>query len=87
MSHQFAGFFLQKLKKVETEKIVFYDVTCDQIEILTGLAPPKWLSEANFCEIYLCGCQKMTRNGCKMSNSHSCGIYMHSDYNLLKNSW
>ena len=26
-------FFLQKLKKVETEKIVFYDVTCDPIEI------------------------------------------------------
>ena len=22
----------------------------------------------------------MTRNGCKMSNSHSCGIYMHSEY-------
>ena len=33
MSHQFSGFFLQKLKKVETEKIVFYDVTCDPIEI------------------------------------------------------
>ena len=33
--------FLQKLKKVETEKIVFYDVTCDPIEIQTGLAPPK----------------------------------------------
>ena len=24
--------------------------------------------------------KKMTRNGCKMSNSHSCGIYMHSEY-------
>jgi hypothetical protein len=33
LSHQFSGFFLQKLKKVETEKIVFYDVTCDPIEI------------------------------------------------------
>ena len=28
-----SGFFLQKLKKVETEKIMFYEVTCDPIEI------------------------------------------------------
>ena len=25
----------------------------------------------------------MTRNGCKMINSHSCVIYMHSEYRLL----
>jgi len=33
LSHQFSGFFSSKIEKVETEKIVIYDVTCDPIEI------------------------------------------------------
>ena len=33
MSHRFSGSFLPKLKKMETEKFVFYAVAFDQIKI------------------------------------------------------
>ena len=43
----------------------------------------KWQSESQFCEIYLCSCQKrMTRIGRKMANSYRCDIYMHSEYSF-----
>ena len=77
LSHQFSGFFSSKIEKVETEKIVIYDVTCDPIE-----HPQNDCLKLLFVKYVYVVAKKMTRNGCKMSNSHSCGIYLHSEYNF-----
>ena len=39
MSNKFSEFFLPKLKKMETEKFVFYVVAFDPIKTWTCLAP------------------------------------------------
>ena len=50
MSHKFSGFFLPKLKKMETEKFVFNAVAFDPIKILDMFSTSKWSSALKFCE-------------------------------------
>ena len=72
MSHKFSGFFLPKLKKIEQEKIVFYVIAFDPIEIQTRLAPQNDHQYLSFVKyIYVVG-KKMTRNGRKMAKLKSC---------------
>ena len=51
MDHRFSGFFLPKLKKIETEKFVFCAVAFDPIKIQTCLAPQMTVSISFFRKI------------------------------------
>ena len=56
MYHKFSGFFLPKLKKIETEKFVFYVVAFEPIEIQTRLAPQDDRQHLRFVkDIYVVG--------------------------------
>ena len=48
MSYKVSGFFLPKLKKMETEKVVIYGVAFDPIGIQTRLAPHNDHHHLNF---------------------------------------
>ena len=52
ISHRFSGFFLPKLKKMETEKFVFNAVAFDPIKIWTCLAPQNGHQHLSFVKDY-----------------------------------
>ena len=52
MSHKFSGFFLPKLKKMETEKFVFNAVAFDPIKIWTCLALQNGHQHLSFVKNY-----------------------------------
>ena len=52
ISHRFSGFFLPKLKKMETEKFVFNAVGFDSIKIWTCLAPQNDRQHLSFVKDY-----------------------------------
>ena len=69
MSHQFSGFFLPKLKKMETEKFVFNAVAFDPIKIWTCLAPQNGRQHLSFLkDIYNVG-KKLPEMVVKWPNS------------------
>ena len=63
MSHKFLGFFLPKLKKMDTEEFLFYVVAYDPIEIQTCLAPQNDNQHPSFVKYIYVGFKKMTRKG------------------------
>ena len=52
MNYKFSGFFLPKLKKMETEKFVFNAVAFDPIKIWTCLAPQNGHQHLSFVKDY-----------------------------------
>ena len=67
--HKFSGFFLLKLKKIETEKYVIYVVAFDPIVIQTSLEPQNDHQYLNFVKDFIAGGKKMTRKDHKIAQS------------------
>ena len=72
MSHKFSLFFLTKLKKMKTEKFVYYLVAFDPIKLYMRLGPQNYHQYLNFVKDINAVGKKMTRNGHKMAKLKGC---------------